>query len=134
MKDISEQFKAAADIEAQTPITAGITTAPAPAGPTTIPEHECKRHPGTYHAYTLCGGWCDIVHLENELARERRRCEMQEERIEALVKALEEIKTLSTRHLNHLPSGPCVVHTEAWSVAQAALNAAKALQGQDGAK
>jgi hypothetical protein len=70
----------------------------------------------------------------NELARERRRCEMQEERIEALVKALEEIKTLSTRHLNHLPSGPCVVHTEAWSVAQAALNAAKALQGQDGAK
>jgi hypothetical protein len=49
-------------------------TEPSPAGPTTIPDgQECKRCPGTYHEYSLCGGWCDIVHLQNELARERRR-------------------------------------------------------------
>jgi hypothetical protein len=124
MKDISEQFKAAADIEAQTPITAGITTAPAPAGPTTIPEHECKRHPGTYHAYTLCGGWCDIVHLENELARERRRCEM-------LLKTGDALQHELNLQLLDAARGRASIRT---AILLRSWDAAKALQGQDGAK
>jgi hypothetical protein len=73
--------------------------------------------------------------IADDLARERRRCEMQEERIEALVKAGEAFRAMDRGQ-------PCMCGTKA-ALGEGVLcvmhemirnwDAAKALQGQDGA-
>jgi hypothetical protein len=113
---------------------------PSPAGPTTIPECDCQSPRYCVRCLIDERNNCvAIIHdlrrklaeagvegspppgeqgtipmLYDLLARERRRTATARA-------ALEKIKEMSTRQLNHLPSGPCVVHTEAWSVAQQAL-------------
>jgi hypothetical protein len=88
------------------------TPAPTPAGPTTIPEPTRQL----------------IEELLRLLARERRR-------YEALVKALREIALHDTvdAPCEHLTSEGCRAWIEE-TAEEALKDAAKALQGQDGAK
>jgi hypothetical protein len=66
----------------------------------------------------------------NELARERRRCEMQEERIEALVKAGDALQHELNLQLLDAARGRASIRT---AILLRNWDAAKALQGQDGA-
>jgi hypothetical protein len=117
------------------------TPAPTPAGPTTIPEPDAvpmtlKEVIGMYRLLpraefskqeiaNVCETAMSVFGL---LARERRRCE-------ALVKALREIALHDTvdAPCEHLTSEGCRAWIEE-TAEEALKDAAKALQGQDGAK
>jgi hypothetical protein len=108
---------------------------PAPAGPTTIPaipvggvldvlQAKALRHS---HWGSVPGDVIDyLAALEDELARERRRCEM-------LLKALREIAMHDTddNPCEHLTNEGCRAWIEE-TAEEALKDAAKALQGQDG--
>jgi hypothetical protein len=111
------------------------TPTPAPAGPTTIPDPVCASCGIMVHVeYGMDfdeGDMCwDCLYkatakLEAELARERRRCEMLAKAGDVLAKAT--AKRIPTTCLCDDRS-PCLMHKaiQDW-------DAAKALQGQDGA-
>jgi hypothetical protein len=110
------------------------TPAPAPAGPTTIPEatlHRCKLYAHFDHAHAVCGPWCAQGRYDTltaELARERRRCE-------ALVKAGEAMAVSIAASYDGWADTP-ENRKKLQTLIDGLLanwDAAKALQGQDGA-